>query len=316
MVVLARDAGALGILHDTLRNRMATGDTLLAGFLTPRSLLPTEPEQRALSERLARLSRLLSDPAFDRASGADAASISRLRGLALARPFVWDDLPGWAKRALTERDGTHGRLAFLYDNVRDADARHAEAFQERYGSFPGLDRRLECFSSSFVYSDLVKVVRENSLRTSLAMGAVLALLLVVSLRGWRPLLASAAAIAAILSWILGTMGLFGIRFGIFNLIVITILQGTLTDVCIYLLMAWKRQGRRDPARLVRTLGSLVAIAVGTTVSGFAGMLFTSHLGIRSIGTFAVLGLGLCVVVSLATLPWLCLRILPPERPDV
>jgi len=107
----------------------------------------------------------------------------------------------------------------------------------------------------------------------------------------------------------------GVRFGIFNLIVITTLQGTLTDVAIYLVLAWERQGRRDVAGLVSGIGTLMAVAVGTTISGFAGMLFTSHLGIRSIGTFATLGLGLCLLLSLALVPWLCAVLLLPRKQE-
>jgi predicted exporter len=58
----------------------------------------------------------------------------------------------------------------------------------------------------------------------------------------------------------------------------------------------------------------MSVAIGTTLSGFAGMLFTSHLGIRSIGLFAVVGLGVCLVSSLAVVPWLCSRFLPPSPP--
>jgi predicted exporter len=59
----------------------------------------------------------------------------------------------------------------------------------------------------------------------------------------------------------------------------------------------------------------VSVAIGTTLSGFAGMLFTSQLGIRSIGVFAVVGLGACLASSLAVVPWLCSRFLSSASPD-
>ena len=121
--------------------------------------------------------------------------------------------------------------------------------------------------------------------------------------------------AVSLSWILGIMGLFDIRLGVFNLIVITTVQGALTDVVLYLVLAWERQGRRGVRELYLGMGTLMSVAIGTTLSGFAGMLFTTHLGIRSIGSFAAVGLGFCLLGSLAVTPWLCTKLLPaPPTP--
>jgi predicted RND superfamily exporter protein len=49
----------------------------------------------------------------------------------------------------------------------------------------------------------------------------------------------------------------------------------------------------------------------TTILGFAGLLFTAHPGLQSLGIMAVLGIGMTLVTSLTFLPallqWLELK---------
>ncbi len=316
VVILVQDPVVLDRIHDTLSHRLGVEhDTLLAAFLTPRSFLPPVQDQVSRLPHLRRIAALLRDPVFDRAVGADSVTVSQLRDMAGAEPFGQSDIPSWARDLLRERDGSTGRIGFIYDRIQNADARDAEKFESRYGHFDGVGGEVSCFSSSFVYADLVRIVREDGLRMSWIMAIVLCALIVLVFRRWRPILVCLLGMLVSLAWILGIMGLFDIRFGVFNLIVITTLQAALTDVVIYQVLAWERQGCRDIGRLYREIGTLVSVAIGTTLSGFAGMLFTSQLGIRSIGVFAVVGLGACLASSLAVVPWLCSRFLSSASPD-
>jgi predicted RND superfamily exporter protein len=313
VVVLVKDPATLERIHDTLLHRLGVEhDTLLAGFLTPRSFLPGSDVQAARIPRLRRIAEILGDPVFDRASGADSQVIANLRDMAKADTFGWTDLPEWTKDILRERDGSTGRIGFIYDRITNSDSRDAERFERRYGHFGGAGDSVSCFSSSFVYADLVRLVRDDSLRMTKAMVLVLCLLIVLVFRRWKPVLVCFSCMAVSLAWILGILGMFDVRLNVFNLIVITTLQAALTDVVIYMVLAWERQGRAGIGQLYSGIGTLMAVAIGTTLSGFAGMLFTSHPGIRSIGSFAVVGLVCCLAASLAVVPWLCSTILTPS----
>jgi predicted RND superfamily exporter protein len=316
VVVLVRDPVTLDRIHDTLLRRLAVDrDTLLAGFLTPRSFLPPRDLQEARIPHLRRIGAILQDPVFDRATGPDSQAVANLRDMARTDTFSWPDLPAWSRDLLRERDGSTGRIGFIYDRITNSDSRDAERFERRYGHFGGPGDSVSCFSSSFVYADLVHVVRLDSLRMTKAMVLVLCLLIVVVFRRWRPVLVCFSGMAVAIAWMLGIMGMFDIRLNIFNLIVITTLQAALTDVVIYMVLAWERQGRTGIGQLYSGMGTLMTVAIGTTISGFAGMLFTSHPGIRSIGSFAVVGLVCCLAASLAVVPWLCSVLLPPPPPS-
>jgi len=310
VVVLAPDVATMDRVQALLAQRHSQGDTLLAGFLTLHSFLPDSQTQMERLAYMHRIGELARDPMFLRASGRDSMALAQLRTMAAATPYGMASLPEWAKDLLRERDGTIGRTGLVYNNILTADARLAAAFQDRYAHLD-VGAPVSCFASNFVYADLVRMLREDGIRMSWAMALVLGGLMVLIFRRWRPILVGFLGMGAVLGLTLGSMGLLDVRLNAFNLIVITTLQAALTDVVLYLILAWERQGRRDLGRLYSEMGILMGIAIGTTLSGYAGMLFTSHQGICSIGAFAVIGLGCCLAGSLALVPWLCSRLLPP-----
>jgi len=310
VVLLAKQADDLNELHDTLLRRLTVEhDTSLQSFLTLRSFVPLAREQNERLPFLRIIDSVVSDKIFNKASGDDSIMVSMLREMAKAKPFVATDIPAWSLDLLRERDGTYGRIGFLYDRITSADARDAEHFENNYGHLSASGRPISSYSSSFVYADLVRLVREDSLRMSVMMLLALVILLAIILHSIRGILVSAISMLLSLLWCLGLMGLFGQKVNVFNLIVITTIQGALTDVVIYIVLAWERQGRQGLREIYAGIGLLMLIAIGTTIAGWIGMIFTTHQGIQSMGGFALIGLGSCLVISLCATPWLCTRIL-------
>jgi predicted RND superfamily exporter protein len=314
VVILAKDAASLDALHDTLLRRLTVDrDTFLRSFLTLRTFVPAPRDQAERLPFMARIDSVLADPVFSKATGDDEEMVKMLRRQVRAKSFGARDIPEWSLNMLRERDSSYGRIAFVYGRFNSSDSREAAKFEARYGHLVGGTEELSCFSSSFVYADVVRLVREDSIRMSFLMLGILVVLLAALLRKPRAIAVCLLGMATCLAWMLGLMGLFGVKVGVFNLIVITTIQAALTDVVIYLVLAWERGGRRDLPELYTGIGVLMSVAIGTTVAGYAGMSFTTHLGIRSMGNFALLGLGSCLLVSLAVTPWLCRKLLPPGK---
>jgi uncharacterized protein len=306
VVVLAKDAKSMDALHDSLMRRLTVDrEPMLRSFLTLRTFVPQDTAQAARMPYLARIDTILSDPIFAKASGSDSEMVAMLKRMVQAKPFGPGDIPPWALNMLRERDSSYGRIGFIYGRFSSSNALSADTFETRFGHLEGAGEKLSCFASSFVYADVVRLVKQDSLRMSVLMLAILVVLLGLLLRRTGPILVCLLGMAVCLAWILGLMGLFGIKVGVFNLIVITTIQAALTDVVIYLVLAWERNGRSKLLELYTGMGALMSVAIGTTIAGYAGMSFTSHLGIRSMGNFALVGLGACVLVSLGLTPWLC-----------
>jgi len=314
VVLLANSPEAMDEVYDTLLNRLTVQhDSLLRSFLTLRSFVPRAQDQAARAIHLARIDSIVSDKIFNKASGEDSSMVAMIRDMAKAKTFTAEEIPSWALDLLRERDGKYGRIGFIYSRFNSSDAQEAQLFEDRYSHFSSKGKDITCYSSSFVYADLVRLVREDSVRMSILMLIILCILLVLILRKTGPILVCFLGMFISLVWTLGLMGLLHQRVGIFNLIVITTIQAALTDVVIYVVLAWERQKRQGLREIYSGMGMLMSVAIGTTIAGYAGMLFTSHLGIQSMGTFAVIGLCACLATSLCVTPWLCTKLLKNKQ---
>ncbi len=314
VVVMARDSASMAALQDTLLRRLTVNrDPYLRSFLTLATFVPPVQAQQERMLEINHIGELISARVFDRAKGDDSAMIANLRDLAMTSPFHPADIPPWALNLLRERDGSYGRLGFIYGRYNSSNALDASVFQEHYGHLSAGGERLASFSTSFVFSDIIHIVKSDSLRVSIWMVGVLILLLALIFRDWRLLIACLIQMAVGLVWILGLMGLSGLKIGPFNLIVITTLQGYAVDVGSYMLLGYLRLGRHRIGELYGGIGVLVAVSTLTTTAGYAGMLFTTHMGIASIGKFAVLGLLALLGTSMCLTPWLALKLLPEPK---
>jgi predicted RND superfamily exporter protein len=104
------------------------------------------------------------------------------------------------------------------------------------------------------------------------------------------------------------MGLFNFKLGPFNLIVIPTILGVSIDSIIHLTLSFRRNGAERLDNLFSITGSLVTASVVTTLTGYTGMLFTTHQGIESIGILAIIGFSACLANALLITPWLCLKL--------
>jgi hypothetical protein len=314
IVLLSKDSKSMDAIHDTLLRRLTVDrEPMLRSFLTLRTFVPKDSVQRSKLGYLGKIGGILSDPIFLKASGDDSAMVSMLKGMVKAKPFGAEEIPKWALNMLRERDGSYGRIGFIYGRFNSSNAQSADSFETKFGHMEGAGEKISSFASSFVYADVVRLVKEDSMRMSVIMLVLLVVLLGLLLRRWGAIAVCLLGMSVCLVWILGLMGLLGIKVGVFNLIVITTIQAALTDVVIYLVLAWERNGRKSLLDLYTGMGSLMSVAIGTTIAGYAGMSFTTHLGIRSMGNFALVGLGACVLVSLGLTPWLCQVLLRPKQ---
>ena len=306
VVALADDPKTLVALHDTLLYRLGTEkDTLLRSFLTLSTFLPTDERQEERKEVIEEIEAHISARVFDRATGGDSSMIFKLRKLVEAEPFTSEDIPKWALRLVTERDNSFGKIGFIYGDFRSSDAGEAGKFQDRYGAFKLNGEDLKLFSSAFIYSDIIRLVKSDSRKMSWLISIIIILTLVLTLRKWKLILISVLCLAGGALWTVGIMGLLDVKLGPFNLIVVPTILGVSVDSIIHLLLAYRRYGKERISELFSTTGSLVMASVITTLAGYAGMLIVTHQGIQSIGKLAITGFIACLIIAMLATPWLC-----------
>ncbi len=309
VVALAKNPETMVALHDTLLYRLTVEkDTLLRSFLTLTTFVPPAGKQDNRMEVIEEIGDIVGYRVFDRSTGSDSIMIQKLRDMSDVEAFTAEDIPKWALHLVQERDGSYGRIAFIYGSFMSSNAIEAGKFQNRYGAFHLNGEDISLYSSSFIYSDIIRLVEKDSRLMAWLISLIILLTLTLSLRDWKLILISAVGLGGGMLWTVGLMGLLDIKLGPFNLIVIPTILGVSVDSVIHLTIAYQRYGPGKLGELFSVTGSLVTASVITTLAGYAGMLFTSHMGIASIGKIAILGFSSCLVIALIITPWLSVKL--------
>ena len=299
-------------LYDTLMIRLHTEkDSTLRSFLTLKTFVPAQDSQKQRLEIIEEIRDLVEARVFDKAEGEDSTNIANLRKLAnVESTFTAEDIPGWALDLLREKDGSYGKIGFIYGDFPSWDANALHRFQRRYGrwNFDGED--LRTFSSQFILSDVIDSVKQDSFRLALVIILVIIGTLIISFR--KPKLFLAGSISFGMGVLL-TLGLLGyltatFEFGkisIYNVIVIPMTLGIGIDATIHMITSWVSDKNLTLRQLMDTTGRNVMASSTTTIAGFVGFLFTTHRGLKGIGDLACIGIAMFLITSIIFTMYLC-----------
>ena len=299
-------------LYDTLMVRLhVEHDSTLGSFLTLKSFVPPKDSQEARLEIIEEIRDLVEARVFDRAEGEDSVNIANLRKLSsVEKTFTAEDVPSWTLDLLREKDGSYGKIGFIYGDFPSWDAHALHRFQERYGhwNFDGED--LRTFSSQFILSDVIDSVKQDSFRLALVIILVIFGTLVISFR--KPKLFLAGCISFGMGTLL-TLGLLGFltdmfefgKISIYNVSVIPMALGIGIDSTIHMITSWMSDKNLTLRQLMDTTGRNVMASSTTTIAGFVGFLFTTHRGLKGIGDLACISIAMFLVTSIIFTMYLC-----------
>jgi len=299
-------------LYDTLMYRLLVEkDPMLGSFLTLKTFVPPKDSQEARLEVIEEIRELANARVFDRATGEDSANIATLRQLAqVEETFGPEDIPSWTLDILREKDGSYGKIGFIYGDFPSWDAHALHEFQNRYGHWNFDGENLRTFSSQFILSDVIESVKADSFKLATAIIFVIFATLAISFR--KPKLFITGCISFGLGFLI-TMGLLGslthfFEFGkisIYNVIVIPMTLGIGIDATIHFISAWTSNKNITLRELLDNTGRNVMASSTTTIAGFVGFLFTTHRGLQGIGHLACVGLAVFLVTSVVFSMYLC-----------
>ncbi len=299
-------------LYDTLMYRLnVEKDSLLGSFLTLRSFVPPADSQKIRLEVIEEIRDLVEARVFDRATGDDSVNIANLRLMAaVEEPFTAEDVPSWTLDILREKDGSYGKIGFIYGNFPSWDANALQTFQDRYGHWNFDGENLRTFSSQFILSDVIKSVKEDSMNLALVILLVIFGTLVISFR--KPKMFATGCVPFGMGALI-TLGVLGFltqyfsygKISIYNVIVIPMTLGLGIDASIHLLTSWTSDKTMTLRKLMDTTGRNVIASSTTTIAGFVGFLFTTHRGLKGIGDLACIGIFIFLVTSVVFSTLLC-----------
>ena len=184
-------------------------------------------------------------------------------------------------------------------NVVKVDSR-TEDIEQVYSSFQD-DNSIWVVDKRLVTNELVNILNKNINR--LVLISLLIVFLILLLAYGRIELTILTMIPVVISWIwtVGIMGLLGISFNIFNIIILTFIFGLGIDYSIFV-MRGLIQGYKYGLKDLSSYKVSVILSVLTTILGIGVLIFAKHPALRSIATMSIIGIVTVVFVTFTVLP--------------
>ena len=243
---------------------------------------PTEEMAEEKLEYISRIRQLLQND-FIVNQESETLDILR-RGSQTRQPLDEDRIPDFLKNRFMTRDGDIGRFVIIYPESGLSDGLKSIAFKEEVGSITLED-------GSVYYAAMVT-----------ATFIVVFILILISFRSFRWTLIALIPLLIGLLWLFGVLLIFGLKFNFYNLVVLPAILGIGCDNGVHLAHRFRDEGKKNMWEVLSSTGQHITIGSLTTMMGFAGLLFTNHPGLQSIGVMAVVGIGMTLLTALTFLP--------------
>lgn len=175
-----------------------------------------------------------------------------------------------------------------------------EAIEQVYEGFSDEDA-IWVVDKRMVTSELIKLLNHNL--NQLVLISLLVVFVILLIAYGRIELTVITMIPIVISWIwtVGIMGLFGISFNIFNVIILTFIFGLGIDYSIFV-MRGLIQGYKYGMKDLSSYKVSVLLSVLTTILGIGVLIFAKHPALRSIATMSIIGIVSVVFITFTLLP--------------
>lgn len=284
------------------RERQARGSASTVLFCV--SLADFVPdEQAAKLEVLADIRALLSECRLDAVDDpALAADLRKLRAQLPERAISARDLPAQIRRNFLSATGDK-YFVKAYPAVMTWDTRNNTRFTDELLAIDSVSPSdIGPTGPPVVMADVQRIMKRDAADVAGYALAAVFLIILLGSRSFTYALACHGAMVLGIWCTAGIMALIDLKLGFYNMVAVPLLIGVGVDNNIHLFRRYHEEGRGSWPLVVRTTGVACIVAAVTTIAGFAGLLFASHLGLQTIGRLAIIGITACTAVSLLLVP--------------
>lgn len=225
------------------------------------------------------------------------------RGSQTTEPLDEALIPDFLKNRFMTRDGSIGRFVIIYPNQGLSDGLKSIAFKDEIADITLPDGKVyHAASTSIVAASMLDLMRTESPYMVTATFLIVFIFIFLSFRNLKWALIALIPLIIGLLWLFGVLLIFGLKFNFYNLVVLPAILGIGCDSGVHLAHRYRDEGKGKLWEVLSSTGQHVTIGSLTTMLGFAGLLFTHHPGLQSIGVMAVVGIGMTLISALAFLP--------------
>lgn len=288
---------------DTLRARQeANEESMILAVESFHERFPMQQER--IEEKLQAIDRIqgLLNNSFIRDQESEDLDLLR-RAAQTEEPLALNDIPSYVLNRFLNRSGEPGLFAVVYPNEGLSDGRRSIAFKEEIGEVATSSGRVyHAGSTSIVAAEMLDLMIDESPFMVAATLIIVVFFMFYSFRSIR------WAIIALVPLLVGFLSLFGfmlifdLTFNFYNLVVLPAILGIGCDNGVHIASRYREEGMSRMWEVLMSTGQHISMGSLTTMLGFAGLLFTDHPGLQSIGIMAVLGIGMTLLTALILLP--------------
>lgn len=302
--IIADSDEEVGALVDALRLKMdadTTSPTIQSIESLQERFPSTEEESQAKLEAIANIRELLEDPFIVNKEGEDLDNLRRAAQTTV--PLTIDQIPDYLKSRFITRDGEVGRFVIIYPSVGLSDGRKSIAFKDDIAEVIIDNGKVyHAASTSIVAASMLDLMRTESPYMVGATFIIIYLFMIFTFRSFRWSLIAMLPLMVGLLWLFGIMMVFDFQFNFYNLVVLPAILGIGEDSGVHLAHRYREEGKNSMWAVLSSTGQHITMGSITTMLGFAGLIFTSHPGLQSLGIMAVIGIGMTLLTSITFLP--------------
>ncbi len=152
------------------------------------------------------------------------------------------------------------------------------------------------FDKKFITDNLIRVLKDDFNTLVKLSLAVVFVILLLSFGRIELALLTFIPMALSWAWTLGIMGIFGIKFTIFNIIISTFIFGLGIDYSIFIMRGLLQEYKYGVKNLSSYKTSIFLSAI-TTITGIGVLIFAQHPALKSMALLSIIGILSVIIIS-------------------
>ncbi|HET6527334.1 MAG TPA: MMPL family transporter, partial [Balneolaceae bacterium] len=302
--ILAENQRQVVEIMEEIRFKMktdTTSPTILDVEALPERFPASDSTAQSKLQKIAQIRELLNDPFL---KNQDDPQLAKLRQAAQTRqPLEISQIPDFIKNRFLTRSGEIGNFVIVYPSVGLSNGRKSIAFKDDVGKITiDSGETFYAASTSIIAAEMLELMQSEAPWFVGATFVMIFILMLFSLRSLRWTLVGMIPLVVGLLWLFGIMMIFGLMFNFYNIVVLPAILGIGDDSGIHLTHRYIEEGKNSMWDVLSSTGQHITMGAVTTMFGFAGLIFTNHPGLQSLGLIATIGIGMTLLAALTFLP--------------
>lgn len=301
-VVLVDDEKDIPEIRRQVEETAKTEGAITDKFYSFDRFVPDRQDEKRAT--LAKIDRRLDDEALKLLKDDEKDKIDDFRSMLKPDIVTAENLPPSVRKSFFGKEDVPGQLVIISPRkgIELDDGRNAMKFADEVREIRVGDKVYHATSANLIFADVLDtMLRDAKLAIPLVLFAVL-LVMWVDFRSWKRVAIVFFPLAVGVMMMFGIMCLFGLKLNFYNMIVLPTLLGLGVDYGVHFYHRYIEDGPGSVSEVMRHTGSAIFITATTTMVGFAGLILANHMGLSSLGTLAVIGIGTCLFAAVISFP--------------